>query len=269
MRATLLTLPAQEADYPYSAADGTCDAAKKKLDAVVVKAFEDVPPNNEQALKKAVANQPVAIAVAAGGLAFQMYHSGVFDAPCGTALDHGMLIVGYGSDEESGKDYWIVKNSWGEVWGEEGFMRMAMNVSEAGQCGLAMLPSYPIGGPTPPQPTPGPPGPGPDPAPAVVCDPRTTCPAGSTCCCSLKVWNVCLKIGCCPYAGATCCADGGSCCPATHPVCDLDANACTGGDKGASVALGKKFAATSAALPFSRAMRGDESGEQAGSAVAR
>jgi len=62
---------------------------------------------------------------------------------CGTTLDHGVLVVGYGS--ESGSDYWILKNSWGPSWGEDGFFRIARDMSASGPgiCGLQMEPVYP------------------------------------------------------------------------------------------------------------------------------
>jgi KDEL-tailed cysteine endopeptidase len=247
-----------ESDYPYSGSEGSCDVAKEHTAAVVVTSFEDIPANDEASIKKAVSQQPVSIAIAASGLAFQLYSHGVFDGACSTNLDHGVLVVGYGSDAESGKDFWIVKNSWGAVWGEQGFIKMAMNHSSTGLCGLAMVPSFPVvakagppGPPTPPGPTPTP---TPPPPPAgVTCDARTTCPAGSTCCCTLMVpfINMCLNYGCCPYESATCCTDGKSCCPADHPVCDLERGACTApGNPASFVALGSKFAATKA---FSRA----------------
>ena len=73
---------------------------------------------------QAVAHQPVSVAIEADQREFQLYQGGVFDAPCGTALDHGVLVTGYGTDED-GKDYWIVKNSWGPLWGDQGFIKLA------------------------------------------------------------------------------------------------------------------------------------------------
>lgn len=72
---------------------------------------------------------------------FQLYSSGVLDdSACGTSLDHGVLVVGYGSD--GGSKYWTVKNSWGSTWGERGYVRMARGVD---QCGISRNPSYPVG----------------------------------------------------------------------------------------------------------------------------
>jgi aminopeptidase C len=66
----------------------------------------------------AVAKGPLAIGIEADQLAFQFYKNGVFSAPCGTDLDHGVVLVGYGTDEETDLPYWKVKNSWGSSWGE-------------------------------------------------------------------------------------------------------------------------------------------------------
>lgn len=69
---------------------------------------------------------------------------GVFTGDCGTELDHGVAIVGYGTTLD-GTKYWIVKNSWGPEWGEKGYIRMQRGVdAEEGLCGIAMEASYPI-----------------------------------------------------------------------------------------------------------------------------
>ncbi|GMJ13710.1 cysteine endopeptidase 1 [Hibiscus trionum] len=133
-----------EAYYPYKADDGTCDVSKENTPAVSIDGHENVPENNEDALLKAVANQPVSVAIDAGGMDFQFYSEGVFSGECGTELDHGVAAVGYGTTLD-GTKYWIVKNSWGPEWGEKGYIRMERGVrAKEGLCGIAMEASYPI-----------------------------------------------------------------------------------------------------------------------------
>ena len=73
-----------------------------------------------------------------------MYRSGIFDSSaCGTRLDHATLVVGYGN--ENGKEFWIMKNSWGTGWGESGYMRLAIEQG-AGVCGIQMNALYPTAG---------------------------------------------------------------------------------------------------------------------------
>ncbi|KAJ6799421.1 senescence-specific cysteine protease SAG39-like [Iris pallida] len=132
-----------EANYPYTASDGTCNTKKAASHAASIAGFEDVTANSEAALLKAAASQPVAVAIDAGGFAFQMYSSGVFTGDCGTDLDHGVAVVGYGATSD-GTKYWLVKNSWGTSWGEDGYIRMERDVdAKEGLCGIAMDASYP------------------------------------------------------------------------------------------------------------------------------
>ncbi|KAJ4786622.1 hypothetical protein LUZ62_037868 [Rhynchospora pubera] len=130
-----------EADYPYTAEDGTCHSSNP---VVTIDGYEDVPHNNEKALLNAVANQPVSVAIEASGRPFQFYKKGVFTGPCGTELDHGVAVVGYGATSD-GTKYWIVRNSWGSGWGEDGYIRFKRDISaKTGLCGIAMEASYPI-----------------------------------------------------------------------------------------------------------------------------
>ena len=132
-----------EANYPYAGTDGTCNRKKAAHPAAKINGYEDVPANNEKALQKAVAHQPIAVAIDAGGSEFQFYSSGVFTGQCGTELDHGVAAVGYGTSDD-GMKYWLVKNSWGTGWGEEGYIRMQRDVTAMeGLCGIAMQASYP------------------------------------------------------------------------------------------------------------------------------
>ena len=84
-----------EANYPYKGVDGKCNVNEAANDAATITGYEDVPANNEKALQKAVANQPVSVAIDASGSDFQFYKSGVFTGSCGTELDHGVTAVGY------------------------------------------------------------------------------------------------------------------------------------------------------------------------------
>ncbi|CAD5325205.1 unnamed protein product [Arabidopsis thaliana] len=132
-----------EDSYPYEGIDGKCDASKDNGVLVTIDGHEDVPENDENALLKAVANQPVSVAIDAGSSDFQFYSEGVFTGSCGTELNHGVAAVGYGS--ERGKKYWIVRNSWGAEWGEGGYIKIEREIDEPeGRCGIAMEASYPI-----------------------------------------------------------------------------------------------------------------------------
>jgi C1A family cysteine protease len=130
-----------EATYPYQAVDGTCAYSQAQTKTKIAN-HVDVAINNAAQLQIAVVQQPISIAIDAGLLNF--YSGGVIKkAVCGTSLDHGVLLVGYGTDAKLG-DYWLVKNSWGASWGEAGYFRLQRdNGTDAGTCGLQSVPSYP------------------------------------------------------------------------------------------------------------------------------
>ncbi|KAI7986147.1 Senescence-specific cysteine protease SAG12 [Camellia lanceoleosa] len=130
-------------DQGQCATDGTCNTKKEASHAAKIGGYENVPANSESALLKAVANQPISVSIDAGGASFQFYSSGIFTGDCGTDLDHGVTAVGYGTTAD-GTKYWLVKNSWGTSWGEEGYIRMQRDIAaKEGLCGIAMDSSYP------------------------------------------------------------------------------------------------------------------------------
>jgi len=127
-----------EADYPYRGVTGTCSPTKIKPVAKNT-GYVVLEKNNYTALASAVANVgPVAISVAAGGFGWQLYGGGVFTGNCGYVMDHGVQLVGYGSDK--GTDYWIIRNSWGKSWGEKGFMRIQRFGEGKEPCGMDKKP---------------------------------------------------------------------------------------------------------------------------------
>jgi len=133
-----------EASYPYEGQDLEC-RYNATNSAVKVKSFVDVIAGSEAALKKDCTNNgPISIAIDAGHRSFQFYSTGIYDEPeCSSSqLDHGVLLVGYGRDGYLGGKYWLVKNSWSEKWGLDGYIKMTKDKDN--QCGVASSASYPI-----------------------------------------------------------------------------------------------------------------------------
>ncbi|KAH0985793.1 hypothetical protein GBA52_012970 [Prunus armeniaca] len=132
---------ASEENYPYQAVEGTCNANQP---AVQITGYEKVPENSEEDLLKAVSMQPVSIAIVGSGNEFRNYKSGVFSpTDCGTTQDHAVTVIGYGTTED-GTKYWLLKNQWGESWGENGYMKILRDAgAPKGVCGLAQYASYP------------------------------------------------------------------------------------------------------------------------------
>lgn len=131
-----------ESEYPYHATQERCHFVKREVKADLY-GCKDIPSGSEEALTQAVASEgPVSVAIDAGHPSFQLYSGGVYDEPeCSSKnLDHGVLTVGYGSLE--GKEYWLVKNSWGTTWGDNGYIMMARNKDN--QCGIATSASFPV-----------------------------------------------------------------------------------------------------------------------------
>jgi len=155
---------AAESTYSYTGKTGTCSSSKSAsptLKVGSVTSFNDVTSDSETQMLAAVSKGPVSVAIEADQSGFQFYKTGVFSGTCGANLDHGVLVVGYGTD--SGKDYWKVKNSWGTTWGDAGYIRLTRSgktnstesgrkllggggggAGAAGECGLLKQPSYPV-----------------------------------------------------------------------------------------------------------------------------
>jgi C1A family cysteine protease len=127
-----------ESEYGYTARTDSC---KYDASETVMKVASHNDVNQTDAdLAAAVAQTPVSVAIDANPL--QLYFGGIYsDWECGTQLDHGVLVVGYGS--ENGKDYYLVKNSWGASWGEQGYFRFARRSYGTGMCGITLSASYP------------------------------------------------------------------------------------------------------------------------------
>lgn len=131
-----------ESAYPYKARDGSChySASNAPHDAKVT-GYTDIRVGSETQLEDATANVgPISVAVNAAGIGWQLYKSGVYSpSSCNPQqLDHGVAVVGYGT--ETGEDYWIIRNSWGTTWGEDGYMKLYKG---SNTCGVAQSASYP------------------------------------------------------------------------------------------------------------------------------
>jgi len=134
-----------EDEYPYVAySHYFCEESQCSSMIDTISYYKDVSSTTAD-LEAACNNGPVSIAIEADQSAFQQYTNGVLTASCGTSLDHGVLLVGYGTDGDN--DYWKVKNSWSSDWGEDGYIRLCRNCNAnegKGQCGILLSASYPI-----------------------------------------------------------------------------------------------------------------------------
>jgi len=130
-----------EASYPYTATGpNQCEFTRNHVGSII-QGFHDVKSGSESELLEATYQQPTSVAIDASHMSFQFYNGGVYNEPAcsSTQLDHGVLSIGFGSLQ--GKDYWLVKNSWGASWGLQGYIMMSRNKNN--QCGIATAASYP------------------------------------------------------------------------------------------------------------------------------
>lgn len=165
---------ASEASYPYLGKSGTCTG---DYETVIpnggVIGYKDVGADESLLLDAVTSVGPISVAIEADQSAFHLYDSGIITSGCGTQLDHGVLLVGFG--EENGLAYWKIKNSWGSSWGDSGYVRIQRGVNMCGIKGQGgdHGPSYPLvngaAPPTPPTPAPPPPPPPSPPVPGTCC----------------------------------------------------------------------------------------------------
>jgi hypothetical protein len=138
-----------EEDYPYEArAGGVCNPNNcEDVPGTIVSTFYDVPTGDVDAMVAAASMQPISIAIQADQFVFQFYKGGVLtDDSCGQRgnIDHGVLLAGYGIDQETQEPFFLVKNSWGDQWGEDGYIRMSRNSNNQwGMCAILKMASYP------------------------------------------------------------------------------------------------------------------------------
>ncbi|XP_055823943.1 zingipain-2 [Solanum dulcamara] len=130
-------------NYPYIGKEQKCNTKKAKQLAVTISDYEKVPPN-EVSLEAAINKQPISVAIDASGYDFQLYSGGIYSGYCGNRLNHAVTLIGY-DVEQNGEKYWIVKNSWGTIWGESGYIKIKRGSNDnGGMCGIAMQASYPL-----------------------------------------------------------------------------------------------------------------------------
>ncbi|XP_050370643.1 senescence-specific cysteine protease SAG12-like [Argentina anserina] len=131
----------QENNYPYRGNDNKeCNAKKASQHAAHITGYTTIPPGSQDLLLKAVSLQPVSVAIDIHGDAFQHFGTGVFQGPCRDDVNHAVTIIGYGTSED-GLDYWLIKNSWGLDWGDNGYMKILRSPVVAGKgdlCGLGV-----------------------------------------------------------------------------------------------------------------------------------
>jgi cathepsin L len=237
-----------EEDYSYWSGWGFnfwfCNA-RKKTDETAVSIDDYVKvPANEVSLLQAATKQPIAVGICASE-ALMLYSSGIISSCC-EELNHGVLLVGYSGASSSnavqavqdGSGYYLIKNSWSEAWGEEGYFRLKIGGnanSKHGLCGIASAASFPTKT-TPNHPVP------------EMCDlfGWQECAVGSSCACSINLFGFCVWHDCCPLEnGVSCSSDSSHCCPAEAPVCNAEQGFCRSEDGKVSVPWTSKQSAKS------------------------
>ena len=131
-------------DYPYNAVDGVCfyDSSKTKVNILGVETAARTPSG----LKGLLMDGPASISLHASDPTFRGYKSGIYNnLECPTNVNHAVQAVGWGQDVEAGLNYFIVRNSWGQTWGDKGYIKIAQVNTTLGICGMFYrIPTQPI-----------------------------------------------------------------------------------------------------------------------------
>ncbi|KAF9806011.1 hypothetical protein SFRURICE_018622, partial [Spodoptera frugiperda] len=120
--------------------DGYCHLDNVSI-ATKIKGWVNVTSNDEKALRLAIFKHgPISVAIDAAHKSFSFYSNGVYYEPAHNKideLDHAVLAVGYGILK--GQKYWLVKNSWSNMWGNDGYVLMS---TKDNNCGVQTAPTY-------------------------------------------------------------------------------------------------------------------------------